>query len=188
MPCARLGRQGLDPPGMLSKVEAQALKAKPYAPDNPDIVAEPVPGMSIVVGRGPWLAALAQYGRTRMLPDGDVTVLREHVADPSLRDLIVPALVLQEQTVAQSQLESSWGRRLAVLSRDSRGRNIEQAIIVGELVRRPWSEFENLLNQLREARTNSEEPELRMALGSIIIEAQIARCHATPRGAQLFRG
>ena len=113
-----LGRQELDPPGMLSKVEAQAFKAKPYTPDNPNVVAEPAPGLAIVVGPGPWLAALAEYGRTRRLPDRDVALLREHVADPSLRDLIVPTLVRQEPRVVSSELASSWVQRLANLARD----------------------------------------------------------------------
>jgi hypothetical protein len=181
-----LGSQSLDPPGMLNKVEAQAFKAKPFAPDNRGIIMEPMPGLAIVVGPGPWLAALAQYGRTRLLPARDVALLRDHVADPSLRDLIVPALVRQEGAEPLDALAGSWVRRLAALPRDSRARGTEQAIIVGDLAARPWSQFTTLTEWLRELRAGAEEPELRVALGAIIIEAQIARCKPVPRGIALF--
>ncbi|WP_244563884.1 hypothetical protein [Ensifer aridi] len=139
------------------------------------VAARPVAGMTIVVGSGPWLVALAEYGRTRELPAHDVELLREHVADPALRDLLVPALVRQEGVEPVKTAVGSWVARLAALRLDARARGVEQAIIASALAARPRTAFDLLLERLRTARADTREPELRIALGAIIVEAQIGR-------------
>ncbi len=172
---AALGRQQLDQPGMLGKVEEQAHKAKPYSPADPSTVVGPGTGVEIVVGSGPWLVALAEYGRTRQLPARDLALLREHIANPSLRDLLVPALARQESVEPVDTVVGSWVGRLAALRLDARARGVEQAIIAGALAARPRMEFDLLIERLRTARADTREPELRIALGAIIVEAQIGR-------------
>ncbi|MER8915198.1 hypothetical protein NKI32_15350 [Mesorhizobium sp. M0761] len=172
---AALGRQQLDTGDMLARVRAQAYAAAAYTPDDSSVLEGPTPGVTIVVGAGPWLIALAEYGRTRKLPDEDVALLRAHYANPYLRVAIVPALLYQEQQVAADGAVGSWLERLAALPTDAPAREVEQAILVADLAIRPRSQFEALLGELRRARSGSQEPELRMALGVLIVESQIAR-------------
>lgn len=185
---AALGRQHLDPEGLLAKVRERAAKAKPYTPADPGVAVGPTPGMTIVVGPGPWVAALAVFGSNRQLGTEEVAVLRAHVANPALRDVIVPALVRQEREAPADTIIGLWERRLVALATDSRSRGTEQAIMAGYLAARPWPEFTRLVEQLRKKRAESQEPELRVALGTIVVDALIARSRVSPRGAQLFAG
>ena len=185
---AALGRQHLDPEGLLAKVRERAAKAKPYTAADPGVAVGPAPGMTIVVGPGPWVAALAVFGSNRQLGTEEVAVLRAHLANPALRDVIVPALVRQEREAPADTIIGLWERRLAALATDSRSRGTEQAIMAGYLAARPWPEFTRLLEQLRKKRAESQEPELRIALGAIVVDALIARSRVLPRGAQLFTG
>ncbi len=182
-----LARQRLDPEGLLAKVRERAAKAKPYTPADPGVAAGPTPGMTIVVGPGPWVVALAVFGSNRQLGADEVAILRAHVANPALRDVIVPALVRQEREAPADTIVGLWERRLAALATDSRSRSTEQAIMAGYLAARPWPEFARLVEQLRNKRADSHEPELRIALGAIVVDALIARSRVLPR-AQLFAG
>ncbi|MCA1479854.1 caspase family protein [Bradyrhizobium sp. NBAIM08] len=185
---AALARQRLDPEGLLAKVRERAAKAKPYTPADPSVAVGPTPGMTIVVGPGPWVAALAVFGSNRQLGPEDVAILRAHVANPALRELIVPALVYQERAAAPDTVVGLWVARLAALATESRSRGTEQAIMAGYLAALPRPEFTLLLEQLRKKRAESQEPELRIALGAILVEAIIARSKVPPKGLQLFSG
>lgn len=185
---AALARQRLDPEGLLAKVRERAGKAKPYTPADASVAVGPTPGMTIVVGPGPWVAALAVFGSNRQLGTEEVAILRAHVANPALRDLIVPALVRQEQEAPLDTVVGLWVHRLVALVTDSRGRGIEQAIMAGYLAALPRIEFTHLVEQLRKKRAESQEPELRIALGEIFVDALIARSKVLPRGVQLFSG
>ncbi|MGO7543279.1 caspase family protein [Rhizobium ruizarguesonis] len=170
-----LGRQLLDTDDMLAKVRAQAFAAAPYTPDDSSTSVGPTPGVTIVVGAGPWLVALAEFGRTRKLSSEDIAVLRRHVANPNLREFIAPALLYQEHQIESDNPVPSWTERFAALRTDARGRDVEQAIFVADLAIRPRSQFDVLLDELRRARSDTQEPELRISLGVLIVESQIAR-------------
>lgn len=170
-----LGRQLLDTEDMLEKVREQASTAPPFTLDDSSVSVGTTSGVTIVVDAGPWLVALSEFGRTRKLLNEDVALLREHVANPNLREFIVPALLFQEQPIKAEKPVTSWTERLAALPDDARARDVEQAIFVADLAIRPRSQFEAILGDLRRARSNSQEPELRIALGVLIIESQIAR-------------
>ncbi|KRE12673.1 hypothetical protein ASE66_19420 [Bosea sp. Root483D1] len=185
---AALGRQRLDPEGLLAKVRERAAKAKPYTPADRNVAVGPTPGMTIVVGPGPWIAALAVFGSNRQLGAGEVAILRAHASNPALRDMIMRALVRQEKEEPADTIVGSWQRRLSALATDARSRDTEQAIMVGYLAARPWPEFTRLVEQLRKERGDSQEPELRIALGAIVVNALVARSRVSPRGAQLFAG
>jgi len=96
-----LGRQGLDTPAMFERIVAQAKAAPPYQPQDPGVVAEPLPGLSIVVGYGPWLEALAVLGADRTLSRQPIEVLEKHANDPTLHDEIVRALAHQPAVLNQ---------------------------------------------------------------------------------------
>ncbi|RWQ81915.1 MAG: hypothetical protein EOS85_14195 [Mesorhizobium sp.] len=170
-----LGRQQLDADDMLAKVREQASTAAPYTHDASSVSIGTTPGVTILVDAGPWLIALADFGRTRKLSKEDIALLRGHVANPNLREFIVPALLHQEQGAEVAHAVSSWTERLAALPTDAGARDVEQALFIADLAIRPRSEFEALLGDLRRARSASLEPELRIALGVLIIESQIAR-------------
>jgi hypothetical protein len=182
---AALARQHLEPEGTLSKVRERAAKAKPYTPADPGIAVGPTPGMRIVVGAGPWVVALAVFGRNRELGAEDVAILRAHVLNPALSNLIVPALVRQEREVPLDKVIGLWSRRLAALATDSRARGIEQVTMAGYLAMRPWPEFMQIAEHLRKTRAHTQEPEIRVALGAIVVDALIARSRIS-LGAQLF--
>jgi len=136
-----LGHQRLDVPGMLKHVSAQARLAKPYSPVGPDTVNEPLPGMAIVVGAGPWVAALAEYGQNRRLANADVAVLREHVADPALSQIVLKALDEQERLRARDAALDLWMKELGTTSRSAQERNVRQDVIAEALAFMPRRAF-----------------------------------------------
>ena len=109
-----LGRQGFDTPAMFQRIVAEARAAPPYQPENPDVVAEPLPGLSIVVGHGPWLEALAVLGAQRTLPPEAVEILEKHAIDPSLHTEIVRALTRQPAFLNGNCSNSDCARMLGV--------------------------------------------------------------------------
>ena len=183
---ATLGRQRLDLPGMLEHVSVQARLAKPYTPVDPGAVNESMPGMVIVVGRGPWVAALAQYGRNRHLPDADVAVLRNHLADPALRLIVLKALVEQERLRAPDAFIDLWVSNLGTMPRNAQDRKVWQDVIAQALASLPRQPFIAAIEGIRAARDIQREPELRLALGPIVADAQIWRVNPPDRGHGLF--
>ena len=183
---AALGSQGLDRPGMLEMVSAQAHKIAPYAPGDPSTANSPLPGMMIVVGYGPWVAALAQYGRSRKLADADVVLLREHLPDPTLRDIIAKALSHQERMEDSGSSVATWIASLGATPRSAGDRQVRVEVIVRELASMPRPAFLDVITSLRVAQANSVEPEVRYALGNIIAKSLYARVQAPDRGTALF--
>jgi hypothetical protein len=59
-------------------------------------------------------------------------------------------------------------------------------LLTGELADLPRAEFIKVLDDLRKERKSEIEPEIRIALGLVIINAQLARVHTTQVGHQLF--
>jgi|SRR5712692_6466570 len=94
---------------MFQRIVVEASAAPPYQPQNPAVVSEPLPGLSIVVGYGPWLEALAVLGADRPLAREAIEVLEKHANNPTLRDVIVRALARQPALLSQQ----CWGTSLA---------------------------------------------------------------------------
>jgi len=181
-----LGRQGLDTPAMFERIVAEASAAPPYQPQNPGVVAEPLPGMSIVVGYGPWLEALAVLGADRPLAREAIGVLEKHANDPTLRDVIVRALARQPALLDQQCWKTSCSRMLKAFPKDGAKRQLASDILAEELASLPRGEFLAALEGLRKEQASETEPEVRIALGLATINAQLARVRTTPVGSQLF--
>ncbi|RIA46347.1 caspase domain-containing protein [Hephaestia caeni] len=184
---AALGKHRLDPPGMLAKVEAQARKAPPYSPHDPADPGTGLPGMSVVVGYGPWVAALALYGQSRELPAHDIEILRDHLRDPALRDLIIPALAAQEKTIVRGDPVEQWVRELRSVPQDSMQRQIRESIFTARLAALDRGAFEGAIRTLRAARIREAEPEVRIAIGTVIADAQFWRVRTPAAGQALFQ-
>jgi hypothetical protein len=181
-----LGRQGLDTPAMFQQIVAQASAAVPYQPQSPQLAAEPLPGLSIVVGHGPWLEALAVLGANRSLPPESIRVLENHANDPSVRDTIVRALAHQAAWLDQQCWKTSCSRMLGAFPEDGAKRQLAADVLAEKLARLPRAEFLVALEGLRKERASETEAEVRIALGLARINAQLARVRTTPVGSQLF--
>jgi hypothetical protein len=181
-----LGRQGLDTPAMLQWIITEAAAAPLYQPQARGIVSEPLPGMSIVVGHGPWLEALAVLGANRTLTQVAVEILEKHANDPSLRDVIVHALVRQPAWRGRGCWKTGCSRILEALSDDAVKRRLVSDLLSEELADLPRAEFIKALDELRKERESEIEPEIRIALGLATINAQLARLRTMPVGRQLF--
>jgi hypothetical protein len=181
-----LGRQELDTPAMFQRIVAEAGSAPPYQPQAPGVVSEPLPGMSIVVGHGPWLEALAVLGVNRTLTQDAVQVLERHANDPTFRDVIVRALVHQPAWQGRDCWKTSCSRVMEAFPDDAVKRQLIADLLTGELAGLPRAEFIKALDELRKERESEIEPEIRIALGLVTINAQLARVHTTPVGRKLF--
>jgi hypothetical protein len=166
-----LGRQELDRPGMLGKVSLQARKAAPYAPEDAAAANSPLPGTTIRVGYGPWLTALAQYGRARRLSEDDVAQFRVHLEDPSPHEIIVKAPVYWEGLRGGGPLLADWIASLSAKLRNDSDRRVREDMIAGELASMPRPRFLEAIHRLRGAQEMSTEPEIRYALGGTISNA-----------------
>jgi hypothetical protein len=181
-----LARDGLDTPAMFQQIQAQASAAAPYKPQNPNVIAEPLPGMAIVVGHGPWIEALAVAGANRPLPTESIRVLEDHANDPLFREPIVRALVHQPKWLKQQCWENSCSRVFAAFAGDSTSRQLASDVLAEQLASLPRAEFLVALERLRKDRETEIEPEIRIALGLTAINAQIDRVREPRVGSELF--
>jgi hypothetical protein len=176
-----LARQQLDTPAMFQRIVDNARAAAAYRPEDPTAVAEPLPGISIVVGYGPWLAALSAIGAQRALTPEAIDILEQHAEDPSLRGTIVRALAHQEryQSIDFVPLLRSFPKEGA-----------KRALTVDVLSERlgalPREQFLPVLQKIRQERSTSIEPEIRIALGQLAINSQLARVRTPSYGDWLF--
>jgi hypothetical protein len=173
---AALARQKLETNGMVQRIIAQASLAKP---SDAFQTTSPAPGLQIVVGPGPWLYALAVLGTHRTLPDAAVAVLEKHAANPGLRAAIARALL--NQTVWRSYRCWETGCRdvLVAQVQDAERRSLLVGVIVEALGRISLPQFQQAMQRLDDERRSEIEPEVRIALGRIRVEARAAR--ALPR-------
>lgn len=181
-----LGRQKLDTPQMFQQIVEIARSAPPYQPENPAFVAEPLPGMSIVVGHGPWLEALAVLSADRPISQQEIEILERHANDPSIHDEIVRALARQEGFLDEECWKTVCGRQLHAYPGDGAMRQLVSDVLSQRLAALPRSEFNVALDRLQVERASETEPEVRIALGRTRINAQMARVHTTPVGNSLF--
>jgi hypothetical protein len=147
-----LGRQHLDTPAMFERVVAHARAAPPYQPQDPGVVAEPLPGLSIVVGHGPWLEALAVLGQDRPLGAEPIEILEKHANDPSLHDAIVRALARQPTVFEKECWQTSCGRMLNAFPNDAAERQLASDVLAERLANLPRGEFLGALDGLRRER------------------------------------
>jgi hypothetical protein len=181
-----LGRQSLETPQMYQQIVAQAKAAPPYKPESPSIVAEPLPGMSIVVGHGPWLDALAVLAANRQVSSQEIEILEAHANDPSLRSEIIRALVHQQGLFSDTCWKTSCGRDLAAYPDNGTLRTLASDVIAERLAALPRIEFLSALAKLGAERAGETEPEVRIALGLTRINAQLARVRTIRVGDRLF--
>jgi hypothetical protein len=181
-----LGRQKMDTPEMYQRIVDEAKSAPPYRTQDPGLVAEPLPGMSIVVGYGPWLEALAVLAADRPISHQEIEILEMHGNDPSLRYEIIHALARQPGLLDPECWKTKCGRELGALAKDGAMRQLVLDVLAERLAALPRAEFVVALDKLREERASEMEPEIRIALGLARINAQSARVHTTPVGSELF--
>jgi hypothetical protein len=172
-----LARRQLETPAMFQRIVDNAGMAAPYSPENPTAIAEPLPGISIIVGYGPWLEALSAVGALRALTPQAIVILERHAEDPALRGPIVRALAHQEryQSIDFVPLLRSYPK-------DSAKRALTVDILAERLATLPREQFLPILQKIRQERSATIEPEIRIALGLLAINAQLARVRTTSYG------
>ena len=181
-----LGHQGFDTPAMFQQIVAEARGAPPYQPQDPEVVAEPLPGLAIVVGHEPWLGALAILGARKSLPRDAIEVLEKHANDPTLHDDIVRALARQSEFLNYQCWKNSCSRMLKAFPEDDAQRQLASDILAEDLAGLSRDEFLAALESIRKERASETEPEVRIALGLAATNAQLARVRRTPVGSELF--
>jgi hypothetical protein len=172
---------------MFQRIVEEAQAAPPYRPESPDIITEPLPGLSIVVGHGPWLEALALLGTNRILPREILKILEAHASDPSVHDDIARALAHQPELLGEPCVPFSCDRMLRAFPKDASQRQLASDVLAEKLAVIPRKEFLDILQKLRSERASEIEPEVRIALGLTIINAQLARVRTTNVDSQLFQ-
>ena len=181
-----LARQGLDTPTILQMVVSQAAAAGPYRRVDPSAIAGPLPGMAIISDRGLWVAALAAIGGKRQLPPSAIGILLGRAADPNLRDDVVKALAAQPSEYPFDVTTADLRRPLAQLAKDSERRNLLEEVMAQRLARVPRPVFLETVNRIRRARAKEEEPEVRIALGHLVIDATLIRGRTPKPGENLL--
>lgn len=181
-----LARQHLETSEMVQRIISQAKAAPPYQPQNPGLAAEPLPGLSIVVGYGPWLEALAVLGSNRSLASEAIDVLEKHADDPAVHAAIIRALVNQAPWANQKCWETGCSRMLEAYPQEAAKRRLVSDLLAEKLSTLPRPDFLAALDKLRAERTSETEPEVRIALGLAVINAQLARVRTVPVESQLF--
>lgn len=179
-------RQGFATENMLQHILQQARSAPPYKPHNPDMVMEPLPGLAIIIGYGPWLEALAVLGTLKHLSPEAIEILEARASDPALRDTIISALSNQPKWANQTCWKSSCIKMLKSISQDSNKRQLATRIMAENLSKLTHADFLTALKALEEERAAEIEPEIRIALGSLRITSQLARVRTIPIGSRLF--
>lgn len=181
-----LGRQKLDTPEMFQQIVAEAKSAPPYKPQDPTLVSEPLPGMSIVVGHGPWLEALAVLAADRMISQQEIEILESHAGDPSVSREIIHALAHQPGFIDQECWKTTCGQVLGRYPSDGAMRQLASDVLAERLAGLPRAEFTLALGELQKERASETDPEVRIALGLARINAQLSRVRTIRVGDQLF--
>ncbi|MPZ44223.1 MAG: hypothetical protein GEV05_12615 [Betaproteobacteria bacterium] len=178
-----LARQGFETDKMLLDIIDRAKLAKPES-----MTAElPLQGMAIVVGPGPWLEGLAIVGTRRRLPPDAVAVLERHSTDPAFRDVIIRALSQQPAwDIARQCWTNTCSQVLKAYDRDSAKRKLASDLLAEGLAALPRDQLLDALKSLDRERSSESEPEIRIAIGSARIAAQVARVRTTPIERRLF--
>lgn len=179
-----LGAQGLAPPGMLEKVAAQAA-ALPQRPryQSP---GEENPGMTIVVGGPIWAVALAQFAKTRSLDVKSLEVLQRFADDPDVAPLVQAALAGRGGTAGLQCDRTRCSGLPARAPQDTRARQLDADLAAINLAQQPAGAFRQALSTLRKLRAAEIEPEYRMALGRLIVGAQVQRSAPRAVGQEEF--
>lgn len=181
-----LARQSFETPLMYQQIVMQAKAAPPYRPESPSVVAEPLPGMSIVVGHGPWLEALAVLAATRQVSRQEIEILEAHANDPSLRSEVIRALAHQQGLINGACWKTGCRHELGAYPDNGALRALASDVIAEQLAALPRSEYLSALAKLGAARDVETEPEVRIALGLTRINAQLARVRTKRLGDRLF--
>jgi hypothetical protein len=171
---------------MYAQIVAQAKAAAPYKVEGPALVSEPLPGMSIIVGHGPWLEALAVLAADRQISKEEIEILEAHANDPSLRTEIIHALAHQDGLFSKACWKTDCSHELAAYPNNGALRQIASDVLAERLAALPWTEFVMALKKLRDERLSEPEPEVRIALGLTRINAQLSRIRTIRVGDELF--
>ena len=178
--------QQLEKPEMLHKIITHASAAPPYRPQNQSQIAEPQPGMTIVVGYGPWIYALAVLGTQRALPPKAIEVLESHSNNPIYHDVIVRALIRQPAWRDKLCWKNNCSLIFKDYQKDAAKRQLTSDLLAEKLSILPQNDFQLALKEIRKERAIEIEPEVRIALGLAIVNARLARVRTAEFGIQLF--
>lgn len=147
------------------------------------------PGNATVAPAGPWIAALARFVESRPLPPQDTAVLREQLASPVLRRVVIRAPAAHEHNANASDSDTvlGWLGQLAACIRSARDCALRQNLIGYHLASMPRPRFEATIASPREARAAAIEPKLRISLGTILANAPYWRVRPAERGLGAIR-
>ncbi len=172
---AMLADQGLDTPTIVKAVETQATTAGPYKPADPSTIPGALTGTSILSSRGVWVDALAAIAKRRQLPPTDVDVLVGRSADPALQDRIVEGLAAQQGFQVPEGSSPELPKLLRRYPRDAAHRQLIAEVAAQRLASLPRAKFDAAMAQVRQLRAVEVEPEVRLALGELMVDATMMR-------------
>lgn len=166
-------RQLLDQPSMLNAVilQCSGLTDRSFNP-NED------PDHQIIVGGVGWAVALAEFGKTRSLPEDARELLRHFAKDlrlrPFQRDFDL-ALARQDSYSGKQCSKHLCLERLRYLKDSSSERALQTRLLARQFASLSRATFSETLAHVRRLHAVETEPELRIALGELIVTAQETR-------------
>ena len=167
-----LARQRMATDAMVQRIIERASAAKPR---QTNVAQGPVPGLVIIVGPGPWLYALGVLGTTRELPESALMVLEAHAGDPGLEAIIVRAFLNQPGWSKHQCWKTGCRRVLAEAAHAADRRALWVSLMSASLAQAPREEYLRAMQILDAERRDELEPELRIALGQVRVNATQAR-------------
>lgn len=163
-----LARQRMATDVMVQRIIERASAAKPR---QTSVAQGPVPGLAIVVGPGPWLYALGALGTTRELPQSALMVLEAHAGDPGLEAIVVRAFLNQPGWSKHRCWKTGCRRMLAGAAHAANRRALWVSLMATALAQAPREEYLRAMQSLDAERRDELEPELRIALGQVRVNA-----------------
>ena len=178
-----LARQGFETPEMVGQIIERAAKAEvPQRGGN--LVQEPLAGLEIVVGPGPWLQALAALGTRRDLPRDGVAVLEAHGLDDAVKKTVWRALARQSSWKNPACFQGACAGYLTRFALHGERRQLVVRVLAEQLGALPRKDFEDALARLASERLAETEPEIRIAIGQIRVLAEQVRVRTPELGAE----
>jgi hypothetical protein len=172
-----LGRSSLDTGGMFEQVVIQTGTALEHLQGSVHSSTEDLPGAYIGIDWPAWPLATAEFATNRIIPPPAVNLLRRAAALKSLESVrgpLIAAIARQRHLRGESP---SVARGLENLRRavTSVDRDLEADVLAESISQQPRAQHLEDLASLRALRSSESEPEIRIALGRILVGAQLDR-------------
>lgn len=176
----QLAKGSNDKPYMIRHVEKYAALAADELIQQRESINASTPGTEIVFDSSIWLYSLADFARTRELSMQSLDLLlhaAKSTSSSTLKRRIISSLAIQRTLVPGAKIDLESHRKIVKPSISSIQRSINAQQLVIQIAELPYNSFPDAIEKLMHVRDNTIDPERRMAIGSAIVNSQIARAN-----------